>query len=218
MKFLVKYPSAIIKSAIVKPSINTAIISLSAITLFGCASSTSNTATDISSTKQPQQISVNHASQCLGTTELANSVAGDFVKIEDPELLNRSLGQTTKGMLCQGQVYQTTAESKLTIYRAWNSTNPNSQFGQWWAFNKPSGSTAKYREEYEICYQWSPLDKLVTCTLKPNTKVVVGTGQSAECSQYLSYPVSASQQIYIENADQAVINCSVYHAEFSWKQ
>ncbi|MVD33254.1 hypothetical protein D6U54_19075, partial [Vibrio cholerae] len=67
-------------------------------------------------------------------------------------------------------------------------------------FELPSGYTADYRKNFEICYQWSPLDKLAKCTLKAGTKVVVGNGQSAKCSEYLSYPVSEKQQVFISEA------------------
>ena len=152
---------------------------------------------------------------CLGTTKLPVSLQEYFHEAENSELLNRALGEPEKGKLCHGQVYQ--SQKNITVYRAWNSTNPNSQFGQWWAFYQPSGQTSQYREDYEICYQWSPLDKLASCELKAGATVVVGTGQSAQCSEYLTYPVSDKQQIYIENASDVVSNCEVLDAEFSWK-
>ena len=53
--------------------------------------------------------------------------------------------------------------------------------------------------------------------LNAGTKVVVGTGQSAECSQYLTYPASAAQQIYIEDASSSTCDCRNYDALFSWQ-
>jgi hypothetical protein len=156
--------------------------------------------------------------QCLGSTNLPESIATHFESIEDKALLNEALGNPNKGKLCHGQVYKSKKGSTVTLFRAWNSTNPNSKFGKWWALLKPAGKISTYRAEYEICYQWSPLDKLVSCELKPNIKVVVGTGQSAECSEYLTYPVSDKQQIYIEDAASALINCTLFDGEFSWKQ
>lgn len=76
---------------------------------------------------------------------------------------------------------------------------------------------ADYRAGYEICYQWSPLDKLVRCRLNPGTRVVVGTGQSARCSPYLSYPASPKKQIYLDNAAGSVIDCTAYDAVFDWQ-
>lgn len=157
------------------------------------------------------------AEPCLGTTDLPAHYQGKFEAVEDAELLASTIGEPKKGKLCQGKVYQSKADTEIIIYRAWNSTNPNSQFGKWWASAQPAGKVADYRADYEICYQWSPLDKLVSCRLKAGVNVVIGNGQSAECSQYLTYPVSAEQQIYIDDASNAVESCSVYDGEFSWK-
>ncbi|WP_432468514.1 hypothetical protein [Agarivorans sp. Z349TD_8] len=155
--------------------------------------------------------------ECLGSVALPADMQDQFEVIDDQQLLNQALGKPNQGKLCQGQVYRSKLATQVTVYRAWNSTNPNSQFGQWWAFQQPSGEIAKYRADYEICYQWSPLDKLVRCTLKPQTKVVVGNGQSAECSAYLSYPVSSEQQIYIDDAENSLLECNTLNGEFSWK-
>jgi hypothetical protein len=154
---------------------------------------------------------------CLGSSTIPESMASDFVLTDDETLLNKTLGKPQKGKLCQGLVYKSKKNSQIVIYRAWNSTNPNSQFGKWWAFQKPTGEISQYRSGYEICYQWSPLDKLVSCTLKEGTKVVVGTGQSAQCSEYLTYPVSDELQIYIDDASNSLTNCTVFSGEFSWK-
>lgn len=154
---------------------------------------------------------------CHGTTDLPPQYAGMFDAITDDTLLQSALGEPNKGMLCQGQVYQAKQNINVTLYRAWNSTNPNSRLGKWWAFNQPDGMVAKYRSEFEICYQWSPLDSMVECTLDAGTKVVVGTGQSAECSQYLTYPVSASKQVYIQDASASVANCKDYNGVFDWQ-
>lgn len=154
---------------------------------------------------------------CLGSFDLPPTLSTQFEAVDDPALLNEALGEKDQGKLCQGKVYQSKQAAQVKIYRAWNSTNPNSQYGQWWAFNQPAGSISKYRSDYEICYQWSPLDKMVSCTLKPGTKVVVGNGQSATCSQYLTYPVSAKQQVYIVDAEKVVMNCTEYNGVMSWE-
>ena len=154
---------------------------------------------------------------CAGNADLPETFAGKFEAVEDPDLLNQALGSPNQGKLCHGQVYQSKENARITLFRAWNSTNPNSKFGKWWAFQEPAGKVSTYRSEYEICYQWSPLDMLVTCTLKPQTKVVVGTGQSAVCSEYLTYPVSETKQIYIADPTQSVSDCKVSSGEFNWK-
>ncbi len=152
---------------------------------------------------------------CQGVTQLPPVHSAYLIPIEDDSLLSRAFGKPEQGGLCQGQVYQSTASIRL--YRAWNSTNPNSRLGSWWAFEQPQGNVATYREEYEICYQWSPLDMLVTCSLKAGTKVVVGNGQSARCSDYLIYPVSPKQQVFIAEPADSVENCEVAIGEFKWK-
>jgi hypothetical protein len=155
--------------------------------------------------------------QCLGDTELPIEHSKKFVKIEDTELLAQTLGQPNAGKLCQGQVYQAKENTQVILFRAWNATNPNSQLGNWWAFKSPRGQTAQYRSDYEICYQWSPLDKLTHCTLKAGAKVVLGTGQSAVCSEYLTYPVSAKKQVYLADAKADLTDCRSYNGEFSWQ-
>jgi len=164
-------------------------------------------------TQKPQEI----VQSCLGNSNLSPKFANQFEKVEDTQLLKKALGSPNQGKLCQGQVYKSKAQAQVILYRAWNSTNAHSKLGNWWAFHQPAGKISNYRAEYGICYQWTPLDKLVSCTLKPNTKLVVGTGQSAKCSKYLTYPVSAKQQIYIDNAQSAVNNCRVLEGHFNWK-
>ena len=154
--------------------------------------------------------------RCAGDTELPPELADNFDAATDEALLGRALGQPGEGELCQGQVYKTKANTAVTIFRAWNSTNPTSEFGSWWAFHRPEGRVSQYRSDYEICYQWSPLDTLTRCTLDASVSVVVGTGQSARCSDYLSYPISARKQIYLEDASESVSECQVYDGELTW--
>jgi len=171
-----------------------------------------------SCSSSPASKAVNNSPQkCLGSSNLSEILKISFLITEDEKLLSGSIGAPDKGKLCQGQVYKSKEDSKITIFRVWNSTNPNSKLGKWWAFHKPSGKISNYRSEYEICPEWSPLDKLVSCTLKPGATVVVGTGQSAECSEYLTYPTSDKQQIYINDASLSVENCTLLDGEFSWK-
>lgn len=179
----------------------------SVLTLVGCAN-----------TQIEQQVkNADSVQACLGSSSLPNNIANKFEAVDDEALLNKTLGSPKEGSLCQGQVYQSKKDSVITLYRAWNSTNSSSKFGQWWAFEKPLGDMSKYRADYAICYQWSPIDKLVSCTLKVNTKVVVGTGQSAECSEYLTYPVSGKQQIYIDDAANSLVDCTTFTGEFNWQ-
>ncbi|MGR8929803.1 MAG: hypothetical protein ACU836_04115 [Gammaproteobacteria bacterium] len=154
---------------------------------------------------------------CIGTSSLPPEIENLFIEVKDDELLSKALGKPNEGRLCQGRVYESKEGTELTLFRAWNSTNPNSQYGNWWAFEMPAGKISNYRIDYEICYQWSPLDSLETCMLKPGTKLVIGTGQSTKCSEYLSYSISNKQQIFIDDAKSALVNCYSSDGEFSWK-
>lgn len=154
---------------------------------------------------------------CPGDFNLPVGLEDKFAQVEDDALLQSALGQPKAGKLCQGRVYKVKDNTRVTLYRAWNSTNPNSNMGHWWAFNRPQGQVSQYRADYEICYQWSPLDKLTHCTLKAGSKVVIGTGQSAECSPYLTYPASAAKQIYLADAAAVLSDCTNYEGNFNWQ-
>ncbi len=186
----------------------------------GCASYSLTDPVDESAgsiSETPTSSSSSEKSVCPGDLTLPVELANKFEPVSDDALLQSSLGQPKEGKLCQGQVFRVKENTQVTLYRAWNSTNPNSSMGHWWAFNRPQGRVSQYRTDYEICYQWSPLDKLTHCTLKAGSKVVVGTGQSAECSPYLTYPASAEKQIFIADAAAVVSDCTTYEANFNWQ-
>ena len=122
-----------------------------------------------------------------------------------------------KVLLCQGKVHISKAGYHVKVFRVWNSSNPKSRLGHWWAFHNPEARISQYRENYEICYQWSPLDKMVSCKLKPGTKIVIGNGQSAKCSVYLTYPVSDKQQLYMADASNVVADCVEYYGMMYWE-
>lgn len=159
---------------------------------------------------------------CEGSVTLPMAWQPYLAPIAEPTpaqkaMLERAIGEPQEGKLCQAQLYTLARPANAPLYRAWNSTNPNSRLGQWWAFDLPTGKVANYRKEYEICYQWSPLDKLVQCQLQAATTVVIGTGQSATCSPHLSYPASATLQIYLEEASAAMHHCTDADAVFAWE-
>jgi hypothetical protein len=154
---------------------------------------------------------------CPISTGLPAGVATQFDPATDAALLAKAVGQANKGGLCTGQVYQAKTDAKIVLFRAWNSTNPNSKLGSWWAFEKPEGKVSDYRKDYEICFEWSPLDMLVQCSVKPGTKVVVGPGQSAQCSPYVTYPSSPRPQVFIGEPSSALENCTTFNGVFSWQ-
>lgn len=172
---------------------------------------------DTSNTKSPAPVSTSsaHPQTCEGSTLPPAALAGHLTATQNDTLLNQALGEPEKGGLCKGQVYE--VKEAFTIYRAWNSTNPGSEKGKWWAFNRPEGNVAQYREDYEICYQWSPLDMMTTCTIEAGTQLVIGSGQSAFCSDYLTYPTSTAQQIFTTDAGTATSNCQVFQGVFQWQ-
>lgn len=154
---------------------------------------------------------------CPGNLELPDDLVASLEPIEDKALLSAALGAPKQGGLCQGRAYKTREGVEITLYRTWNSTDPKSRLDKWWAFDRPDGKVGKYRSDYAICYEWSPLDKLTHCTLKGGTRLVIGTGQSVRCSRYLTCPSSEVKRIYIEHASEAVSDCRDYDARFSWE-
>ncbi|GIC76551.1 hypothetical protein [Moritella sp. F3] len=156
------------------------------------------------------------AAECAGDMELPVEFSRKFTAVSDPALLAQSIGEPDEGKLCQGQVYVAKQNTQIMLFRAWNSSNSASEFGEWWALKSPRGQIAQYRSDYQICYQWSPLDKMTLCSLKAGAKVVIGTGQSATCSSYLDYPTSAKKQVYVANAEANLFDCNSYNAEFNW--
>lgn len=156
------------------------------------------------------------AAECAGDMELPVEFSRKFTAVSDPELLAESIGAPSQGKLCQGQVYVAKQNTQIMLFRAWNGTNPASKFGDWWALKSPRGQVAQYRSDYQICYQWTPMDKMTLCSLKAGAKVVIGTGQSASCSQFLDYPSSDKKQVYLANAEADLYDCNSYNAEFNW--
>jgi hypothetical protein len=72
----------------------------------------------------------------------------------------------------------------LAVYRVWagptvrDAQGRTSRIGQWWTFDRPSGTLAGYRRRYEVCVQWNTLQWVAQCTLRRGAVVVMGPGQS----------------------------------------
>ncbi|KZN44687.1 hypothetical protein [Pseudoalteromonas luteoviolacea] len=184
------------------PSIKVFIIAIGAIFLSACA------ATDLTSQKVNKEQITAH---CAGQVEQHNNLTL-LTNAQIPKGVVQPIG---KGGLCTAQVF--IAREDVTIWRAWNSEYNGSKLGKWWTFNKPLGSISKYRRENVICPSYSPLDMLVSCKLKAGTEVVVGPGQSAQCSEYFTYPASKTNQIYVADAKNTVTECQTYDGRFSWQ-
>ena len=166
---------------------------------------------------KPTPAKVNLKQECIGDINLPISLQRKFDEVQDDAILTQAIGGPGQGKLCQGKVYQVKKNAQVNLFRTWNGNNFASQYGNWWTFSAPRGSVANYRQQNAICYQWTPLDKLSHCRLKAGSKIVVGTGQSVNCSDNLTYPVSQAQQVFIIDAQNAVADCRDYDAGFSWK-
>jgi hypothetical protein len=137
------------------------------------------------------------------------------VPTEDPALLQLALGKPTQGKLCMGQVF--VAQKPVLVYRVWQHAKPESLYGSWWSFIRPTGTRTTYRIDNAICPTWSDLDRLSVCQIKVGSKLVVGPGQSADCpADQLKYAASPVNQVYLPNNRQQqllqVENCSAGQA------
>ncbi|MCF6777436.1 hypothetical protein L3V83_12775 [Thiotrichales bacterium 19X7-9] len=161
---------------------------------------------------------ITNSSQCTGDLSPPSQLSSNLKPINDKKKHHKAIKEPLSGALCQGRTYQVVKH--FTIYRLWNSTNNNSQLGHWWVFDKPQGLISDYRANYGICYQWSPLDRLVSCTITEGATLIIGTGQSIKCSEYLQYPTSNYKQIYINQntLKKKLINCTTEKAYFNWSE
>jgi hypothetical protein len=168
------------------------------------ACSTVPTPPDLKSTPHTTQPSI---AECTGA--IATPPPG-LVPTDDPALLQRAVGEAKQGKLCTGQVF--IAKATILVYRIWDQAKPGSLYGSWWSFQPPTGNREQYRIDNAICPEWSALNVLSVCQIKIGSKLVLGPGQSAKCSETLSYPASPVNQVYLPNNLQQnllqVENCS----------
>lgn len=125
----------------------------------------------------------------------------------DP-LIGAALAVSDKGGVCNARTFK--AAEPVRVYRVYDSSRPYSALGKWWSLSRPSVSREQYRVAYAICPEWSALDRLISCELKPGAELVLGTTQSVQC-EGTRYPKSADIQVYIANDSRAqtvyVDNC-----------
>lgn len=128
--------------------------------------------------------------------------------VDDPAMLALALGASLKGGICAGKVFK--VNQPLQVYRLWDGRVAASQYGSWWALTRPSGSRDAYRKDYGICPNWSELNRLTACSVKPGAIIVIGSTQSVQCDDG-SYGVSPASQVFIKNnaaaGQLAVENC-----------
>ena len=152
------------------------------------------------------------------------SCAGDIVipyglvEVRDEGLLKQAQQPAGKGGLCKAKVFK--VQQPLTVYRVWDNANAKTQFGRWWSFNPPAGPINAYRAENAICPEWSALNTVKQCRLKAGAEIVVGPGQSAQCSNDVMYPPSPNNQIFIPNdtrdANNVKLEVNDCLADASW--
>ena len=91
-------------------------------------------------------------------------------------------GEPGVGRVIRPYVVRVTRD--MTVYRVWSGPavkdgrGRTSRIGEWWAFDRPTGTRASYRERYEICEKWNTLRFVAQCTLRRGAVVVIGAGQS----------------------------------------
>lgn len=142
-------------------------------------------------------------SACPGKIEVQDGLK----EVSDEALLKQALGEPGKGSLCTGKVYE--AVKPVTVYRVWNKAKAYTQLGRWWSFGKPAGPVDAYRAANAICPEWSALDVVSECKLKPGAKIVVGPGQSATCEKG-GFPASATNQVFVPNETKDPANQKVF--------
>ena len=110
---------------------------------------------------------------------------------------------TGGGYLCSAKTFAITQPVRL--YRLIDSAQPYSKLGSFWSLDRPTGTRDDYRAKFAICQQWSQLDRLLSCDVRPGTQIVVGTTQSADCGQGISFPKTAANQVFVPNDGRAGI-------------
>ena len=131
---------------------------------------------------------------CAGT--IANAVPG-LTEAPNTPLIAMSQRPSGGGYLCAAKSYMVTQPVRL--YRLIDSTQPYSKLGGFWSFERPAGSRDDYRAQFAICKQWSQLDRLIACDVRPGSMVVVGTTQSADCGNGFSFPKTGANQVFVPN-------------------
>jgi hypothetical protein len=143
------------------------------------------------------------AADCLGALPAVTGMR----ERADPELLAQAKGPPGEGKLCDGRTYVVSAP--VTVYRLWDSTRASSEFGVWWALDRPVESREDYRRKYAICDAWSRLDRVTTCTVQPGSTVVLGTGQSVACDPpQAALPRTEAVQVYLPERGTRFMACT----------
>lgn len=149
---------------------------------------------------------------CVGS--VVSTVEG-LIESSNPSLSVKAQMPTGKGGVCAAKVFAVTAP--VVLYRVFDASKPYTKFGGWWSLKHPGNSRAEYRAENAICPEWSNLDRLVTCEIRPGTQVVLGTTQSALCADGSLFSKTAAIQVFVPNDGRAgIIHVGACAEEASW--
>ena len=159
-----------------------------ALAVAGCANLPANTATIGGETSGVDGLA------CIGGI---GATAPGLVEAANPPLVAQAQRQSGNGYLCSARSYVVTQPVRL--YRLTDSTQPYSKLGSFWSFERPTGTRDDYRTQFAICKQWSQLDRLLSCEVRPGSMIVVGTTQSADCGDGITYAKTAANQVFVPN-------------------
>lgn len=130
---------------------------------------------------------------CVGDVPAAQR---GMVEEKNERLLSEADDVTGAGGICAGKTFKVT--EPVRVFRVIDANRGSAEYGRWWSLNHPGSSRERYREANAICPEWSQLNQLISCNIRPGTAVVIGTTQSASCGK-AAYPKSGTLQVYIEN-------------------
>ncbi len=135
---------------------------------------------------------------------------------DNPALLAMARLPSDKGGVCEGKVLAVSAP--VVLYRVFDADKPYTQWGSWWSLQPPTGSKAQYRADNAICPEWSPLNKVVSCQVRPGSQLVIGTTQSAQCADGSVYPKTAQTQVFVHNDSRAgIVHVGACSALSDWR-
>ncbi|MEY4748757.1 MAG: hypothetical protein RIQ60_971 [Pseudomonadota bacterium] len=149
---------------------------------------------------------------CVGAPPAAQE---GLAPASNPALQAKAQLASGQGGVCAARVF--VAQVPVAVYRVYDSANPRSLYGGWWALARLRGSRDDYRARNAICREWSGLDRLLACQVKPGTELVLGTTQSVKCPDETVYPKTADVQVYMANdARNGVILVDQCREEGPW--
>lgn len=184
----------------IKPQFAALVLSL---LLSGCASVVTNTG------------SVDRGVDGIACIGSVKSPIEGLADSDNPSLLLKARMSSGKGGMCSAKVVAVT--TPVVLYRVFDASRPYTKFGSWWSLTRPGDSRSEYRAANAICPEWSNLDRVVSCEVRPGTQIVLGTTQSADCADGSTFAKTAETQVFVANDGRAgIIHVGACSAETSW--